>query len=336
MTGTQVERHRPPELAAHEWAGLERTAKQMAASGLVPDYFRGKPNEIMIAGLALRDLHVALTISTLKQVYVVKGRPGYMAQLQIGILARHGYDLMPVDSECDDKSATVEIEARDRTKHRVTFTMDNALQANLPSQNPTYKTYPAAMLYARACTKAIGQFHPGLLLGLGPADQAEHHVADPSPRSDDTFTAEPRLSDDATGPSVPHPADSPVAPRLPPLVPRLEDQATKAERRAVIALIESLDDDARAALFTMAKAAQIPYVKGARFTHAHCEQLLDMIEVEAIRSRREAGPAAGEPVVAPPAGAIPVDDAGGAVPAQAAPPPPPGQYPPGDPERPFE
>lgn len=178
-----VERYEPASAPSiptdREWAHLERMAQMLATSGLVPDEYRGKPDSLMIAGLTLRDHGLSLSPINLHKLYVIKGKPGYMAQLQIALLARAGYDLKPVEGECDDKSATVLIQTRDKSWARVTFTMEDALKAKLPASNPTYGTYPDRMLFARAVTKAIGQHHPEILLGITTAIPAGALVETP-------------------------------------------------------------------------------------------------------------------------------------------------------------
>jgi len=311
---TDVERYEPSVLPAHERAGLERDAAMLASSGLVPDYFKGKPNEVLIAGLALRDKGLALTVSTLGMVYVIKGKPGYMSQLQVGLLARHGYDLHPVQGQCDAKSATVEIEARDHTRHQVTFTMEDAVRAKLVDRNEMYKLYPDRMLFARACSKAVGMFHPEILLGFGPVDRDETAAVNTDTIAEGGVSFRP--PGQAAGPGLdPGPAPSTRGPGYPPLP---EDLASDTERAAILTLLDLLDDDAKAAV--RARAHGIGNVKGPRFTRDNAATLLGLIndELAALRSRHHgASPgtvAADAPGVPPTAGAA---DGGG--PAQAPP-----------------
>lgn len=191
MTLTPIDRQ-ATALAEWERNGLERDAQLLARSGMVPEHFRGKPDDILIAGLALRDLGVRLSVATLGMVYVIKGRPGFMAQLQISLARLHGIDIRYDQSVCDEKSATVEI--RDRTGwHAVRFTMADAVRARLPDSNPTYKTYPDRMLLARAVTKAVGMYAPEVKLGLADEQLApDMIVSEPGPLGEEaTAGADP-------------------------------------------------------------------------------------------------------------------------------------------------
>ena len=157
----EIERYQPrTEISAGEWDSLERRVAVLAKSQLVPEHFRNKPADLMVAALGLRDLGVNPTLPSISQCYVVKGRPGYMAQIQIALAARHGWDIRP--GEIDAKSATVRIRRMDSGEdyETVTFTMADAERGGLPARNENYKKFPDRMLFARAATKAIAQYCP--------------------------------------------------------------------------------------------------------------------------------------------------------------------------------
>lgn len=166
----------PDEISERTLAVWEKQAAVLAKSPMVPEHFRGKPDEIMIAFFGLHDIGVRPGPNTLQKCYVVHGKPGYMAQLQIAVAHRHSWEIEPVEGRCDAVSATVRIR-RDRPNEawrHVSFTWDEAVKAGLPGQNPTYNKFPAAMLFARATTRAIGQYCPEVLLGI---DAAADHAA---------------------------------------------------------------------------------------------------------------------------------------------------------------
>lgn len=257
-TGQAVERQRNPvAIEEHERATLERDAKMLAGSGLVPEYFRGKPNDVLIAGLALRDVGVRLSVTTIGMVYVVKGKPGFMAQLQIAIAHKHGIEIQFDQAECNETTATCQIKDRNGW-HRVTFTMADAIRAKLPAQNPTYGTYPDRMLLARSVTKAIGMYFPEIKLGFAdPGDVADY---------DDTFASEDAPLE-AEADAEPGPLGSASAP--------LDDLG----RRLLVALIGTLDGGhiARLKAAWAAVRPKVPAVANEAFTGAHADQVLVLI-----------------------------------------------------------
>jgi hypothetical protein len=264
MTGTDLARYQaPPPPTAQEFEHMERMSKVLAKSGLVPEYFRGKPDDIVIAGLGLRSNHLPLDVNTISQVYVVKGKPGYMAQIQIALALRAGIDIQYDQGECDDKSATVEI--RDRNGwHKVTFTMADAIKARLPDQNPTYKTYPDRMLLCRAITKAIGVYAPHVKLGIDIDPQAMEHPAE------DEIVPHPPAGGDAgaveqVGPPPPAPAPAPFA--------------SEAAKRRLLAVIAGLDPSHRDALKeAMWDDPDLPPIKDDRFTVLHLARTLELVD----------------------------------------------------------
>lgn len=276
MTGTAISPiDQSIRLEQHERATLERDSKALAMSGLVPEYFRGKPADVLIAGLALRDVGVRLSVTTLGMVYVVKGKPGFMAQLQIALARRHGIDIQFDQAECDEESATVEI--RDHIGwHAVTFTMADAIRANLPGQNPTYKTYPDRMLLARAITKAIGVYAPGVKFGFGAPLFDEEELGFETAEIVDTdvpAAPSPGRGDSTGAESAPAPAGSALV--------------TPLERRLLHRVIDPLPNEVKAELKRRRIGACIPPLDSDVFTSAHGEQLLEMAGRVVIETRTE-------------------------------------------------
>lgn len=201
---------------AHYMDRLPDMARQFAASAMCPDVWQLKPvpanaseqaramivaeNErkvadLCIIGQSLAELDMRLSINTLRQVYVVKGVPGYMAQLQILLASRFNVPIVPLDEESDATKAVVKIVGKDRQWHRVTVTMAEAKLAKWPDRNPNYATMPDRMLMARAVTKAIDRHAPEVKMMLPPADLEEAAAAD--------WSAVP---EDETGELIPIPA----------------------------------------------------------------------------------------------------------------------------------
>lgn len=200
MTGTEIERHQGSTVALtddHYLDRLPKLAEQLSKSAMCPESFRGKPDDIAIVGYSLADNGLRLSINTLPQCYVVKGRPGYMAQIQTAMAALHGVDIHPIGHLCDDRSATVEVILPNGQRHEVTFTMDEARRAGLDkTPGEMYRKFPTNMLVARATTRAISWYCPAVKLGLaGTVNMEEIGVVDAE-----------IVSADETGQMIPIPA----------------------------------------------------------------------------------------------------------------------------------
>lgn len=139
----------------HYMDRLPALADRLAKSQLIPKRFQNKPDDIAVIGYTLADLDVRLTPATLAQMYAVDNTPGFMAQIQSVLAARHGCPVIPLDDESDDTLGRCLIRAKDGKWRTVDVTIDEAKAAGWYDRNPNYKTQPKNMLLNRAVTKAV-------------------------------------------------------------------------------------------------------------------------------------------------------------------------------------
>ena len=151
----------PPEEA--EFRSMIYMAKQLAeAQGFVPAHFYREPSKILAAMLYGRDLGITPT-NALQHIIVIEGKATADAQL-IGMLVRRaGHRL---EDKTDANSSTVTLtRADDGSVHTFTFTMQDATRANLAGKG-AWKSYPQAMLYARALTGCARKGAQDALMGV--------------------------------------------------------------------------------------------------------------------------------------------------------------------------
>jgi hypothetical protein len=156
-----------PEAPSEEWwAATERTAARLAKVSWTPEAFRGKPADIMAAGLALATIGRDLTPMTLKLVYVVKGTVDFMVDLIVAQVHEHGHEIWVEES--DEHHATVAGQRRGSSHiHRVTFTVEDAKRAGLVGKD-VWKSYVKDMLVARAAKRCAKRVCPEALLAMPP------------------------------------------------------------------------------------------------------------------------------------------------------------------------
>lgn len=206
MTSTELERHTGNSAAItdeHYLNRLPALAEQFAKSSMCPEHFRGKPADIEITAWGLAENGIRLNPLTLKQCFVIKGSPGYGAQLQSTMAALHGIDIHPIDTRCTADSATVEVVMPNGARYEVTFTMEEARTAKL-DKNPgeMYLKWPGNMLVARATTRAIDRHCPAVKLGLaGSINMADLHSIEAESHDIDPETGE--ISPPASSPGEP-------------------------------------------------------------------------------------------------------------------------------------
>lgn len=125
-------------------------AKAMAASDLLPRQYQGKPANLLWAISYGQTLGVA-PLTAVQSIHVINGKPTASADLIAGLVRRAGHKLRV---NGDDKRAVAQIIRADDPDFtfEVVWTIERAQAAKLTSKD-TWKSFPAAMLKARAITE---------------------------------------------------------------------------------------------------------------------------------------------------------------------------------------
>lgn len=182
------------------YAELWQIGEMFASSQLVPDTFRGKPADCVIAlDLALRlDLN---PLSLFPQLYVIHGRPSLSAQYMIALVNRSGQFSHIRWEEGIDGEIEFELYGKTRKApnyYAVAMFTEKAtgetlrstrIDCNLAKANgwfskdgSKWRTMPQQMCRYRAASWLIKSYAPELAMGLSFADEAED--------SPETFGAE--------------------------------------------------------------------------------------------------------------------------------------------------
>lgn len=125
-------------------------AKAMAASDLLPRQYQGKPANLLWAVSYGHTLGIA-PITAIQSIHVINGKPTASADLIAGLVRRAGHKLRV---NGDDKRAVAQIIRADDPDFtfEVVWTIERAQAAKLTGKD-TWKSFPAAMLKARAITE---------------------------------------------------------------------------------------------------------------------------------------------------------------------------------------
>lgn len=138
-------------------------ARALAHSELIPKAYRQKPANVLLAINLGRALGLEPAIA-LTAVQVIDGQPSLSAQAQAALVRRAGHKLRVTG---DDTEATAILIRSDDPgyEHKATWTMDRAKTAGLAGRG-AWRTYPAAMLQARATTEVVRMAASDVLLGV--------------------------------------------------------------------------------------------------------------------------------------------------------------------------
>ena len=155
------EHHLVPSTA--ELSELFRLSETLCKTNFVPDAFKNKAAETMAAILYGRELGIG-PMTSLQQITVIKGKPGASPELMRALVRRAGHSITA--TEATDTVCVLEGKrSDDRTVERSTFTMDDAKRAGLAGGG-AWKTYPKAMLMARATSQLCRSLFADVISGI--------------------------------------------------------------------------------------------------------------------------------------------------------------------------
>ena len=160
-----------PELNAIQSKWQE--AQYLAQSDLLPAQFKGRPENVLIAGEIAEQLSSSRknlsTFSVMQNLYVVKGKTALSSKFMIALANSSGVCDEPIQFEVD-RSDAKNLSVRAFTKIRgreVDFVVDMAMaRAEGWTSNPKYKTLPELMLRYRAASFLIRTSMPEVTMGL--------------------------------------------------------------------------------------------------------------------------------------------------------------------------
>lgn len=149
----------------HQLQAEMQYAKALAASNLLPKAYQQQPANVLLA----LDLGRSIGISAaqaLATIQVIDGKPTMGASLQAALVRRAGHKLRVTILD-DPLTATAELVRADDPDFtfEAVWTMERAQHAGLAGKG-AWKTYPQAMLAARAQTEVIRLGAPDVLIGI--------------------------------------------------------------------------------------------------------------------------------------------------------------------------
>jgi hypothetical protein len=138
-------------------------AKALAVASLLPKAYRENPGNVLLA-MELGDALGIRPIQAINAVHVIEGKPSASADLIASLVRKAGHKLRITG---DDQSATAQIIRADDPDYtfEATWTIERARAASLTSKT-NWKSYPAAMLKARAITEVARMGASDALYGV--------------------------------------------------------------------------------------------------------------------------------------------------------------------------
>jgi hypothetical protein len=158
-------------------------AEMMSAASILPKEYQKNPANILVAMEAAEALGVTL-FQAIQMVTVINGRMTMSAEGMRALVLSRGH-LFRIEKETPEiAQITVARAERPDDLMHFAFTAHDAKTAGLTGGN--YSKYPAAMLLARATTKACRAVFPDVIAGISyaPEEAAEFTAPAPAPEPD--------------------------------------------------------------------------------------------------------------------------------------------------------
>lgn len=162
---TELDVYQPGSLvpADDEWSKLNSIAASVAKTEFVPQGLRNRPEAVLAAILAGRELGIA-PMRSLEHISIIEGKPNFSAELMLSKIRESGHSVTV--AEHTDKKVTVVGKRRDTGDvHTVTWRIEDAQNANLLGKS-NWKNYPRTMLTWRAVTDLARFLFPDVMGGL--------------------------------------------------------------------------------------------------------------------------------------------------------------------------
>ncbi len=156
---TRYEQTTSLELAPEAW----KLASRVANTEFVPKQLRNKPEAVLACILAGHEAGVS-PMQALSKIHVVDGRPAMSSELMRALVLKAGHEIW-VEEASSERVIMSGVRKGSERPSRVTWTMDDARRARLVGKD-NWKSYPRAMLLARATTELCRMLFPDVLAGI--------------------------------------------------------------------------------------------------------------------------------------------------------------------------
>jgi hypothetical protein len=181
--------HANPEFAKFEVA--KRIAHTLANSNLVPDAYRGRPNDCFVAINMGAELGME-PFQAIQSIAVIDGKPAIFGDGLIGLVRGSGKCEYIKEWLSEDGNTAYCETQRKGEKHPVTgeYSMSDAMLAGIDAKK-NWKKHPKRMLKMRARAYCLRDAYADVLKGLAAADEMYDHEDTPAPVHDYELPAPP-------------------------------------------------------------------------------------------------------------------------------------------------
>ena len=185
-----------PEFQKFEIA--KRIAHSLANSNLVPDAYRGRPNDCFVAINMGAEIGLE-PFAAIQSIAVIDNKPCLYGDGLIGVVRRSPLCEWIKETHSEDgKSATCQAKRKgDPNVVTATYSMSDAQLAGIDNRF-NWKKHPKRMLQMRARAYCLRDAFPDILKGLGVVEEMIDHEDTPPPIQDYELPKKPEATERAT------------------------------------------------------------------------------------------------------------------------------------------
>ena len=179
-----------PAFVKYELA--KRVSHTLSISNLVPDAFRGRPNDIFVAVNMGAELGME-PFQAIQSIAVIDGKPCLYGDGLIGVVrASPKCSWIQETLSEDGKTATCTTQRDGDPKPiSASYSLDDAVQAGIHTKF-NWKKHPKRMLQMRARAYCLRDAYPDLLKGLGVVEERQDHEDTPPPVTEYALPEKPK------------------------------------------------------------------------------------------------------------------------------------------------
>lgn len=147
----------------HDYEIMWKLSQRVSNTVFVPSALRGKNESVLACIMYGAELGLG-PMQSLNSIHVIEGRTAMSPELMRAMVARHGHRIDVIENSntvCEVKG----VRADTGSTATVRWTMEDAKMAGLAGKN-NWKTYPRAMLLARATSELCRIVFPDIIAGL--------------------------------------------------------------------------------------------------------------------------------------------------------------------------
>ena len=141
-----------------------RLSEQLCKTNFVPDAYRGKPAETLACILYGAELGLG-PMQSLAQISPIKGTPSMKAELMRALVRSAGHRIETISDPDSATECVLRGTRIDGTTEVSSFSIEDAKRAGL-ANGSNYKTYPKAMLLARATSQLCRSLFADVISGI--------------------------------------------------------------------------------------------------------------------------------------------------------------------------